>query len=216
MAIVGLIIAGGAQADNDKAMAMGRIDAQACFAKYHHSINDCSAFAKQHNLTNEEGIAYALAFFDTLHSLVASSVKSPEVSKAALPGLQVWRDEPLSTWKQFYGEPTKIENPGKGLDIPDDGSRAYYWNVGRVSVEATFYSNEKLCCFNIGTLAGKKNLTLSEAKQIANSLGLPPYHKEDGQATWGTLKTDGVTAFFDTSDPDDISFHFEASHENLT
>jgi hypothetical protein len=112
--------------------------------------------------------------------------------------------------ESFYGEPLKVENPGKDLDMADDATRAITWNYGRFEVEATFYSNLKLRCINIEGKEGQDPLTFTEAKALANSLGLPPYHMDDGTPTWGDT-TGTVTGFFI-----DAAFHFEASHDQVS
>jgi hypothetical protein len=68
---------------------------------------------------------------------------------AGNPEVRVWRDADLNTWQNYYGKPVKIENDGAALNLPDDGSRQYYWNFFRFEVEATFLKNGELSCFNI-------------------------------------------------------------------
>jgi hypothetical protein len=130
-----------------------------------------------------------------------SEHKQPTYTQSFLP---VWRNADSPTWKAFYGEPIKVANAGTDSDKAD----ALTWDYGRFEVEATFYSNLKLCCINIEGKEGQDPLTFTEAKALANSLGLPPYHMDDGAPTWGDT-TDAVTAFFS-----DAAFHFEASHES--
>lgn len=113
--------------------------------------------------------------------------------------IKVSRDAHLTDWKAYYGKPFKIAGEGD----------QFYWHVGRLEVEATLFSNGNLSSFDISAVPGKAPLKMSEAVAIADNLGLPPYHIEDGSPIWGDLMNDDVTAFFEDAD-----FHCQASQDN--
>jgi hypothetical protein len=130
-------------------------------------------------------------------------------ANAGNPEIQVWRDADLNVWQAHYGKPVRIENSSASLNLPDDGSRQYYWNFSRFEVEATFLQSGKLSCFNIEARQGNQALTFTEAKALADKLGFGPYHLDDGDPAWGDPTAQSATAFFQ-----DAAFHFEAVHED--